>query len=116
VSELGVHFAITDSQAAALRAAKGDDAAVIARIEEIEEAWDDAWIAESDTAWDALPDAARDGEHLLAARDVAILIDPARVTAAAEALAMVDESLEDVRALFGKAARAGRHILFSVWM
>ena len=111
-----MHFAITDAQAESLRAAKGDDAAVIERIEAIEEAWDDAWIAESDTAWDALPDAARDGLHLLAARDVAILIDPARVKAAAAALASVDEALEDVRALFAKAARAGRHILFSVWM
>lgn len=121
----GVHFAISDDQAAAVRAARGDDDAVTARIDAIEDAWDEAWLAESDTAWDALPDAARPGEALFGderAYERAILIEPACVVDAAKQLALVVEHtvedrtwayLVDVRALFMKAARAGRHVLFS---
>lgn len=118
----GVHFAITDDQAAALRAARGDDDALAAAIEAIEDAWDEAWLAESDTAWGALPAGARDGETLLVQPELAILIEPARVVDAAKQLALIVEDtvedrtwtyLVDVRALFMKAARAGRHVLFS---
>jgi Domain of unknown function (DUF1877) len=157
----GVHFAITDVQAAALRKARGDDAAVAALLEVIEDAWDEAWLAESDKAWDAIHRALGDGtlayatpplgdvvlggESLLTDDDgdeTLVLVEPARVDAAAKALALIDEAdfreryqrlcagyapefgdqdleyawsnLADVRALFMKAARAGRHVLFSV--
>jgi hypothetical protein len=119
----GVHFAITEDQAEALRAARGDDDALAACVDAIEDAWDDAWIAESEDAWPGLPAPAREGETLLAEPDVAILIDAARVRDAAKQLAIVPETsvddrtwqfLVDVRALFMRAARAGRHVLFSV--
>ncbi len=49
----GVHFAITSEQVAAFLTADGDEA-VIALLAEIEEAWDEDNLAESDRAWDAL--------------------------------------------------------------
>lgn len=50
----GVHFALTADQASRLLAAVGDDDAVLDIIEEIEDAWDEDFLAESDTAWDAI--------------------------------------------------------------
>lgn len=49
----GVHFALSEEDAGRLLAAE-DNPAVMAIIGEIEEAWDEAWLAESDKAWDAL--------------------------------------------------------------
>jgi hypothetical protein len=49
----GVHFAPTDDAARRLLAAE-DNAAVLAVVEELEEAWDEAWLAQSDKAWDAM--------------------------------------------------------------
>jgi hypothetical protein len=49
----GVHFAITAEQAQALMAAGGDDA-IRELVEDIEEAWDEDNLAESDKAWDAM--------------------------------------------------------------
>lgn len=48
----GVHFAITDEQAQRLLAAEDQDSddAVLAIIEEIEEAWDEEFTAETDKA------------------------------------------------------------------
>ena len=118
----GVHFAITDEQAAALRAARGDEGAITACIDGIEDAWDEAWLAESDTVWAALPAGTREGERLVAPPELAIVIEPARVVEVAKQLALVVEDtvedrtwayLVDVRALFMKAARAGRHGRFS---
>jgi len=53
MSCLGVHFAPTAAEAVRLLAAEGNDA-VLAIVEEIEEKWDEAWLAESDKAWDAI--------------------------------------------------------------
>lgn len=157
----GVHFAITDVEAAALRKVRGDDEAVIAQVEAIEETWDAPWLAECDKAWDAIHRALGDGTlepgtpplgavvlggQSLVADDesgIVMLVDPTAVNDAAKALALVDEAvfrerylrlcpgyapefgeddlaytwtnLEDIRSLFMKAARAGRHVLFSVW-
>ncbi|MEP7051379.1 MAG: DUF1877 family protein [Pseudomonadota bacterium] len=49
----GVHFAITSEQVAAFLTADGDEA-VLALLAEIEQAWDEDNLAESDKAWDAL--------------------------------------------------------------
>ena len=49
----GVHFALSEKDAGRLLAAE-DNPAVMAIIGEVEEAWDEAWLAESDKAWDAL--------------------------------------------------------------
>lgn len=49
----GVHFAITDEQAALLLEAD-DDEAIMGVIEGIEETWDRDNLAESDKAWDAM--------------------------------------------------------------
>ena len=53
MSCLGVHFALTDDEARRLQAA-GDSAAVLAVVDEIEDRWDEAWLAKSDKAWDAM--------------------------------------------------------------
>jgi Domain of unknown function (DUF1877) len=51
----GVHFALSDEQAARLlEAAKGDDDDVMEVIEAIEEAWQKPFLAESDKAWEAI--------------------------------------------------------------
>lgn len=50
----GVHFAPTADEGVRLLAAAGDNDAVMAVVEQIEETWDEAWLAESDKSWDAL--------------------------------------------------------------
>jgi hypothetical protein len=50
---LGVHFAPAPEAERRLLAAE-DGAGVLAVVGEIEEAWDEAWLAQSDKAWDAL--------------------------------------------------------------
>jgi hypothetical protein len=57
----GVHFAITVEQADALVAADSDDA-LMALIDELEEAWDADNTAESDKAWDAIHRCLTDGQ------------------------------------------------------
>lgn len=53
MSCLGVLFALTDADAQRLLAA-GDGDAVMTIVEEIEEQWDEAWLAQTDKAWDAI--------------------------------------------------------------
>jgi uncharacterized protein DUF1877 len=53
MSCLGVHFALTDDDARRLLAA-GNGGAVLAFVDEIEDRWDEAWLAKSDKAWDAM--------------------------------------------------------------
>ena len=60
----GVHFALTIEQASRLLAAVGDDDAVLDFIEEVEDAWDEDFLAESDTAWDAIHRCFCNGELL----------------------------------------------------
>ena len=50
---LGVHFAPSPEEGERLLAA-GDNAAVLSVIEELEEKWDEGWLAESDKAWEAM--------------------------------------------------------------
>jgi hypothetical protein len=50
---LGVHFAPTADEAGRLLAAEGNDA-ILAVVDEIEERWDEPWLAQSDKAWDAI--------------------------------------------------------------
>jgi hypothetical protein len=57
----GVHFAITEDQADALLEAEGDDDTLLDLVEEIEEAWDEDNLAESDKAWDAMHRCLTDG-------------------------------------------------------
>lgn len=49
----GVHFAITKEQARVFTDAANDDA-LLALVHEVEEAWDEDNLAESDKAWDAM--------------------------------------------------------------
>jgi hypothetical protein len=59
---LGVHFAIMPDQEAKLLAVAGDDEAVLGVIEEeIEAAWDQEWLCETDKAWDAIHRCLTDG-------------------------------------------------------
>jgi hypothetical protein len=58
----GVLFAITEDQARRLRAARGGDAAVLSIVQdEIEEAWDQAHLCQTDKAWDAIHRCLTDG-------------------------------------------------------
>jgi uncharacterized protein DUF1877 len=58
----GVLFAITQEQALKLQAARGDDAAVLSMVQdEIEEAWDEAHLCQTDKAWDAIHRCLGDG-------------------------------------------------------
>jgi hypothetical protein len=59
---IGVHFALTAGQLEKLRAAEGDDEAVLEITSALEEAWDEKWLVESDKAWDAMHRALSDGE------------------------------------------------------
>jgi hypothetical protein len=58
----GVLFAITQEEAHRLRAARGNDEAVLNIVqEEIEEAWDEAHLCQTDKAWDAIHRCLGDG-------------------------------------------------------
>jgi hypothetical protein len=51
----GVLFAITKEEAERLRSARGNDADVLSIVQdEIEEAWDESFLCETDKAWDAI--------------------------------------------------------------
>ncbi|MFT4173669.1 MAG: DUF1877 family protein [Rhodocyclaceae bacterium] len=54
MSYRGIHFAVSADQEKRLLDAEGDDDALLDVIADIEEAWDTAWLAESETAWDAI--------------------------------------------------------------
>ena len=62
MGQLGVLFAIDEATVAKLQAATGDDDAVREVIEEVEEAWDKATLAETDKAWDAMHRALTNGD------------------------------------------------------
>ncbi len=59
-----VHFAIDQETEKRLLAAAGDDEAVMAVVEDIEQAWDKDYLAESDKAWEAIHRCLTDGELL----------------------------------------------------
>lgn len=56
----GVHFSVAEEQVQRLLAA-GDDEELLEVIEEIEEDWDEAHLAETDKAWDAIHRCLSDG-------------------------------------------------------
>ena len=56
----GVHFALSQDQESSLLSAKGDEE-VMAIVEEIEEAWDERSLQETDKAWDAIHRCLSDG-------------------------------------------------------
>lgn len=160
---LGVHFAVTAAQLKVLRAARGDDEAVLKLVAEVEEDWDGRWLAESDKAWDAMHRTLSDGELTFAGglehaplgctvlggesmvedeNETVVLIEPRAVTKTATALEKLTQpefrkryfklckgyasefgeedfgytwsNLQTVRALFVKAAKAKRAIVFTV--
>lgn len=58
----GVLFAITQEEAQRLRAARGNDVSVLSIVQdEIEDAWDQAHLCETDKAWDAIHRCLGDG-------------------------------------------------------
>jgi len=106
----GVHFAIDDETTGRLLAAQSDDA-LMEIIEEIEEAWDEAFLAETDHAWDAMHRALSDGslnvkggtfplnrtilggQHLHQGEDYIVSLVPKdEVPAVAGALAAIDDA------------------------
>jgi hypothetical protein len=110
---LGVHFALTAGQLKKLRAAKGDDEAVLELTGDLEETWNEDWLVESDKAWDAMHRALSDGELTFEGGlkhaplgcvvlggesmvededETVVLIEPSSVAAAAKALATLTEA------------------------
>lgn len=158
----GVLFAITEEKVKALLAAAGDDDEVLGVVEEIEEAWETPFVAETDKAWDAIHRALTDGSlendggepplnrailggtHLHEGTNyIVALVPAAEVPAVAGALAAIDddalrdryarivppdyapeygdedreytvENFRDVVALYARAAKAGRAVVFTV--
>jgi hypothetical protein len=60
MSARGVHFAVTSVQEKALLAAKSDRK-LMGLVEEIEEAWEERFVCETDKAWDAVHRCLTDG-------------------------------------------------------
>jgi hypothetical protein len=63
MSARAVHFALTPAQAKAVLAAKSDRK-LMELIEEIEEAWEEPFVVETDKAWDAIHRCLTDGSLL----------------------------------------------------
>jgi Domain of unknown function (DUF1877) len=63
MSARGVHFAVTGAHDKALLAAKSDRK-VMDLVEEIEEAWEEPFVKETDKAWDAIHRCLTDGTLL----------------------------------------------------
>jgi hypothetical protein len=68
MSGLGVHFAVTPAQAKALLAAKSDRALMVL-VEEIEDAWEEPYVVETDKAWNAIQRCLTDGTLLYVSGD-----------------------------------------------
>ena len=161
MSFLGVHFAVDAGIEARLLAADGDEE-VMEIVEEVEEAWDRAWLCQTDKAWDALHRCLSDGTLDFEGGDyplshailgglqlyedddyVVAYLDVDDVRAVAEALAPLGQdwlreryfsldpadyrrtpdeedfkytwaNMRGLKAFFGKAAEAGRPVVFTV--
>ncbi|UCF32397.1 MAG: DUF1877 family protein [Phycisphaerales bacterium] len=105
----GVHFALTDEQAARLLAATSDELVMEIIQEEIEERWDEEWLVETDKAWDAIHRCLSDGtlscpgtsvlekcilggKNLYSGDDYVVsLLGPNEVRQVADALQMIGE-------------------------
>ncbi|UBF23852.1 YfbM family protein [Kovacikia minuta CCNUW1] len=59
----GIHFALTNSQTEAVLAAQ-NDAELMSVIEEVEEEWNEEYLAQSDKAWNAIHRCLTDGSLL----------------------------------------------------
>jgi hypothetical protein len=68
MSARGVHFAVTAAQTKAILAAKSDGK-LMTLIEEIEEAWEEPFVIESDMAWDGIHRCLTDGSLLYVSGD-----------------------------------------------
>ena len=105
----GVHFAITNDQLQRLLAASSDDDVLEVMQEDVEEAWEEEWLRETDKAWDAIHRCLTDGKlgfengsfplnavvlggkQLYRGEDYIIsLVEPRSVPLVAEALGAVD--------------------------
>ncbi len=161
MSSRGVLFAVTSDIAAALLHASDDDE-LMEIIEEIEESWEEPFVAETDKAWDAIHRALSDGtldpeggepplhcallggKHLHEGEDYFVAFVAADdVPAVARALAAIDAEafreryarivphdyapeygdedreyslayFQEVVALYDRAAKAGRAVVFTV--
>ncbi len=110
MSQLGVHFALSREQLAELQAREDQDD-LRAQVDALEDAWDEAWVQETDEAWEAihrclaagtldpragtapLKWAVLGGEDLSGDPDWhAVLLLPGPVAEVAQALQRVDES------------------------
>jgi hypothetical protein len=58
----GVHFALTKEQASELMKSAGTDDGLLEFIEDIESAWDEEWLQETDKSWDAIHRCLTDGQ------------------------------------------------------
>ena len=67
----GVYFALTADEESALLAASSDEDVLEILQEEIEERWNEEWLAETDKAWDALHRCLGDGTLALDATPLA---------------------------------------------
>ena len=106
----GVHFALNEDDVKALLTADGDAAVIEVIQENIADRWDEAWLQETDKAWDAMHRCLTDGK--LACKGKSILekcvlggkqlhkgddyivsfLTPSEVKAVSEALKPIDES------------------------
>jgi hypothetical protein len=108
----GVHFAITNDQLQRLLAASSDDDVLEVMQEDVEEAWEEEWLRETDKAWDAIHRCLTDGKlgfgngsfplnavvlggkQLYRGEDYIIsLVEPKSVLLVAEALDAVDREV-----------------------
>lgn len=64
MSARGVHFAVSSDQLARLLDAVGDEDKIMSVVDDIEEAWDEEFLAESDKAWDPIHRCLTDGSLL----------------------------------------------------
>lgn len=68
MSSRGVHFAVKPAQEKALLAAKSDRK-LMDLVEDIEEAWEEPFVCETDKAWDAIHRCLTDGTLLFVSGD-----------------------------------------------
>jgi hypothetical protein len=68
MSARGVHFAVTSAKGKQLFAAKSDRK-VMELVEQIEEAWEEPFVCETDKAWDAIHRCLTDGSLLYVSGD-----------------------------------------------
>jgi hypothetical protein len=125
MSQLGVHFALSEEQLAALLAREDQDD-LHAQVDALEDAWEEEWLQETDEAWDAIHRCLSDGTlnpgggtpplkwAVLGGEDLsgdpdwhAVLVRPASVAQVTEALQRLTE--DDFRARYDTLSAHGYH-------